>query len=169
MTRPTYRNMGDHTEAVAIDFDPAVISYRQILDQIWNSHDATRNYGGVQYRHVIWYLNDEQKQQIDQSRDAISKRLDLPISKIVTDIEPAVEFTYAEDYHQKYSLRAQRDLIADLEGLFDDYIAFTDSATMSRLNGWFGERQTNRVDQFRDQIVEWELPDLINQRLITLL
>lgn len=157
--------MGDHTEAVAIDFDPSVISYQQILKEIWQSHDPLRNYGSAQYRHAIWYSNNDQKADIESTRDQVAELLHVSVDKIATDIEPASEFTYAEDYHQKYSLRMQRDLIDDLESLFVDYLHFTDSTAMTRLNGWFGNR-SNASEAFRNQVANWELPDSIAKRVL---
>ena len=155
---PTYRRIGDHTEAVAIDFDPGVISYREILDVIWQSHDPRRNFGGNQYRHAIWYHTEEQKEEAERSRSRTARSLGIGEDRIATALEPAVEFTYAEDYHQKYVLRRQRDLIADLEKLFDDYLAFTDSPTMSRLNGWFGGISRKEIDRCREELLQFGLP-----------
>ncbi len=107
---PTYEmvctGQTGHTEAVWLEYDPAVISYNELLDVFWNKHDPTQvnRQGpdvGTQYRSGIYFHNDEQKQQAEQSRDALdqSGRYSFPIA---TEIKPAAVFYLAEDYHQRY-------------------------------------------------------------------
>jgi peptide-methionine (S)-S-oxide reductase len=102
----TYRNHGDHAEAVEIEFDPDVISYRDILEFFFQIHDpSTRdrqgNDIGRSYRSAIYYENDEQK------RVALDTIADVDASglwpgKVVTEVEPAGDFWQAEEEHQDY-------------------------------------------------------------------
>ena len=102
----TYRNHGDHAEAVEIEFDPSEISYRDILEFFFQIHDpSTRdrqgNDIGRSYRSAIYYENDEQKRV---ARDTI---LDVDASglwpgKVVTEVEPVGDFWLAEEEHQDY-------------------------------------------------------------------
>lgn len=105
---PTYREIcaGDtgHAEVVQIEFDPAILSYAQLLDAFWACHDPTtwNRQGadhGTQYRSIILYQNDEQKAQAVKSRDEAQKDFKDPI---VTEILALPEFYPAEDYHQNY-------------------------------------------------------------------
>jgi methionine-S-sulfoxide reductase len=107
---PTYQEvstgMTGHTEAVEISYDPAKVSYDQLLDVFWMNIDPTDARGqfvdrGSQYRAGIFYLDEEQKQQAEASRDKLDKsgRFDSPI---VTEIVAATRFYPAEDYHQDY-------------------------------------------------------------------
>lgn len=107
---PTYEDVcTDHTghaEVVQVEFDPAQISYRQLLDVFWANHDpTTRNRQGpdvgTQYRSVIFYHSPQQKTEAEDSRNALEKsgKFKRPI---VTQIEPAGKFYPAEDYHQRY-------------------------------------------------------------------
>ena len=105
---PTYREIcaGDtgHAEVVQIEFDPAILSYAQLLDAFWACHDPTtwNRQGadhGTQYRSIILYHNDEQKAQAVKSRDEAQKDFKDPI---VTEILALPEFYPAEDYHQNY-------------------------------------------------------------------
>lgn len=107
---PTYENVctgqTGHAEAVWVEFDPAVISYNELLDVFWSKHDPTQvnRQGpdiGTQYRSGIYFHNEEQHQQAIQSRDALDKsgRHSFPIA---TEIKPATVFYPAEDYHQRY-------------------------------------------------------------------
>jgi len=114
--QPTYRDVcrGDtgHAEALEISFDPALISYQQLLEFFWNSHDPTQlnRQGpdiGSQYRSVIFYHSEEQRLAAEESADRLERsgRLRHPL---VTSIQPAARFWEAEEYHQKYNLKHGR-------------------------------------------------------------
>ena len=109
---PTYREvctgMTGHNEVVLVVFDPKAIGYDDLLKVFWESHDPTQgmrqgNDVGTQYRSGIYYFDDEQKRAAEASRDAFQKRLTAAgFGAITTEILPAPEFYYAEDYHQQY-------------------------------------------------------------------
>jgi len=95
-----------HAEVVEVEFDPAVVSYRQLLDVFWANHNPTtlNRQGpdvGTQYRSVIFYYSPEQRAEAEASRAELenSGRFRQPI---VTQIEPAPAFYRAEEYHQRY-------------------------------------------------------------------
>jgi peptide-methionine (S)-S-oxide reductase len=109
---PTYREvcsgMTGHNEVVRVIFDPAAIRYDELLKIFWESHDPTQgmrqgNDVGTQYRSGIYYYDDAQRRAAEASRDAYQKRLEsVGFDRITTEIVPAPEFYYAEDYHQQY-------------------------------------------------------------------
>lgn len=107
---PTYREVctdrTGHAEAVRVLYDPKQVSYEQLLEVFWNSHDPTQlnRQGpdvGTQYRSAIFYIGDEQKQLAEASKARLEKagRYKKPI---VTQIVPAAPFYRAEEYHQRY-------------------------------------------------------------------
>lgn len=110
LKNPTYEDVctdkTGHAEVVQIIFDAKKISYEQLLDIFWNIHDPTQlnRQGpdrGTQYRSVIFFHNEKQKQIAEESKkrqQESGKYKDL----IVTEINPAKEFYPAEEYHQKY-------------------------------------------------------------------
>jgi len=107
---PTYRDVCSdttgHAEAVQIVFDPAVVTYEQLLDKFWSMHDPTtpNRQGpdvGSQYRSVIFYHSSEQQAAAVASKEKLEKAHRLP-RPIVTEIVPASKFWPAEEYHQKY-------------------------------------------------------------------
>ena len=94
-----------HAEVARIIFDPSVMSYEDLLEVFWTTHDPTtlNRQGadvGEQYRSVIFYLNDKQKESAEKSKKDVARQIwDDPI---VTSIEPLKNFYKAEDYHQDY-------------------------------------------------------------------
>ncbi|HGD2701396.1 TPA: peptide-methionine (S)-S-oxide reductase MsrA, partial [Streptococcus agalactiae] len=107
---PTYKEVCSkttgHTEAVEIIFNPEKISYADLVELYWAQTDPTDAFGqfedrGDNYRPVIFYENEEQRQIAQKSKDKLqaSGRFDRPI---VTSIEPADTFYPAEDYHQAF-------------------------------------------------------------------
>jgi len=109
---PTYQEVcGGHTghsEVVLITFDPAVVSYQQLLRLFWEGHDPTQgmrqgNDLGTQYRSGIYTFGDDQQQSAEVSAGSFQRELsEKGFGLITTEIFPAPEFFYAEDYHQQY-------------------------------------------------------------------
>lgn len=108
---PTYEavcsDKTGHAEVVQIEYNPAVISYRKLLQIFWQNHDPTtlNRQGpdtGSQYRSAIFYHTLEQKRSADISMKNLKKSGKYGGKSIVTDIKPAEAFYPAEEYHQKY-------------------------------------------------------------------
>ncbi len=109
---PTYKEVCSgqtgHNEVVLVVFDPAVISYEQLLALFWEGHNPTQgmrqgNDVGTQYRSGIYTFGDAQQQEALASRDEYHKALAAAgYGAISTEILPAPDFYYAEDYHQQY-------------------------------------------------------------------
>jgi peptide-methionine (S)-S-oxide reductase len=109
---PTYEEtcsgLTGHTEAVLVVFDPAQTSYEELLRLFWENHDPTQgmrqgNDTGTQYRSAIYTDGPEQLAAAEASRDAFQRELGKAgYGEITTEIAPAGEFYYAEDYHQQY-------------------------------------------------------------------
>lgn len=130
---PTYRAMGDHTEALQVDFDPALLSYEELLDVIWAEHDPSAPPRSVQYRSVILTEGPEQARAAEASRERLAARMGRAV---LTPIEALGTFTRAEDYHQKYRLRQWPLLCAELLERCGDEQAFVDSTAAAKLNGY---------------------------------
>lgn len=107
---PTYkevcRGRTGHAEGLEITFDPAVISYKELVELFWRVHDPTQvnRQGpdiGTQYRSAIFYHSEEQKAVAEASKAALdaAKKFRRPIA---TEIVPAGTFWRAEEYHQRY-------------------------------------------------------------------
>ncbi len=105
---PTYESVcyenTDHAEVLLVEFDESIISYENLVDEFWNCHDPTLidRQGpdiGRQYRSVIYYFNDYQKNIAENSKEKNQTNFN---NKIVTEISKADVFYKAEEYHQQY-------------------------------------------------------------------
>ncbi len=109
---PTYREvcsgMTGHAEAVLVVFDPKVTSYDDLLKVFWENHDPTQgmrqgNDVGTQYRSGIYWYDEAQRRAAERSRAAYHQQLSTAgYGPITSEILPAPEFYFAEDYHQQY-------------------------------------------------------------------
>jgi peptide-methionine (S)-S-oxide reductase len=109
---PTYEEVCSgftgHNEAVFVVYDPKRVSYEQLLKVFWESHDPTQgmrqgNDVGTQYRSGIYYFSDAQRREAQASKAAYEAALMARgLAPITTEILPAPEFYFAEDYHQQY-------------------------------------------------------------------
>jgi peptide-methionine (S)-S-oxide reductase len=109
---PTYEEVCSgrtgHNEAVLVVYDPKRVSYEQLLKLFWEAHDPTQgmrqgNDVGTQYRSGIYYFNDAQRREAQASKAAYEAALTTRgLGPITTEILPAPEFYFAEDYHQQY-------------------------------------------------------------------
>jgi peptide-methionine (S)-S-oxide reductase len=115
---PTYEEVCSgrtgHSEVVLVVFDPAVVTYEQLLKEFWEDHDPTQgmrqgNDVGSQYRSVVYTADDEQQAVAETTRatfqDALSKSR---YGEITTEIAPLGDFYYAEPYHQQYLAKNPR-------------------------------------------------------------
>jgi peptide-methionine (S)-S-oxide reductase len=109
---PTYEEVCSgrtgHTEAVQVVFDPAKVSYRDLLKVFWEAHDPTQGFRqgndiGTQYRSAIYFHDEVQRRAAEESRAAFQAVLkQAGYGEITTEIAPAGDYWYAEDYHQQY-------------------------------------------------------------------
>jgi peptide-methionine (S)-S-oxide reductase len=105
---PTYREVCSgttgHAEVVRIEYNPNRISYEELLELFWKAHDPTTSNRqgadmGPQYRSIILYTNEVQKNAAEKSKEKTAAHLNAPV---VTEIKPLEVFYPAEDYHQDY-------------------------------------------------------------------
>ena len=115
---PTYRNLGDHTETIQIDFDPDQIPYEDLLALFWKGHDPTERSRSKQYMAVLFFHNDNQKRLAMITRDRLAAQRG---KAIYTQIFPASEFTLAETYHQKHALRGHGRLMEVFNPLYREH------------------------------------------------
>ena len=132
---PAYYNIDGHAETVQIDYNPAVISYNELLNIFWKEHDPSFGPYSGQYRSMIFYNNEEQKQLALESkqREEANKS-----KKMYTEIMPFSAFYLAEDYHQKSYLRLFPEILGEYERIYPDLSNFINSTAVTRVNGYLG-------------------------------
>jgi methionine-S-sulfoxide reductase len=132
---PTYHSLGDHTETTEIDFDPSKVSYAELLDVFWATHNPCARPYSRQYASVIFFHDGEQRRLALETKAREEARRGR---KITTDIVPYERFWIAEDYHQKYYLRGDDELLREFHRLTPTNEAFVHSTAAARVNGFLG-------------------------------
>lgn len=132
--RPTYREMGDHSETVEVTFDADVFSYDQLLETFWNNHKPVNINGfkGRQYQSLLLYRDERQAEAFNRMKERMEAAKGHPLE---TEIAPLTAFYPAEPRHQKYYLKRYPDALAKLSSLYDSGEALTGSTLAARLNG----------------------------------
>jgi peptide-methionine (S)-S-oxide reductase len=116
-----------------VEYDPSVISYGELLDVFWGSHDTRERPWKRQYMSVIFTRNEEQR---DLAIRARSREAARGKGKIYTEIRPATRFHQAEEYHQKYMLRGNTELMKECEAMYPSFRDFLASTAVTRVNGY---------------------------------
>jgi peptide-methionine (S)-S-oxide reductase len=116
-----------------VDFDPSVISYGELLDVFWASHDPRERPWKRQYMSAIFTRSDEQKKLAIGTRSREAARRN---GRIYTEIVPASRFTLAEEYHQKFMLRGRSELMKEYEAIYPSFSDFLASRAVTRVNGY---------------------------------
>jgi peptide-methionine (S)-S-oxide reductase len=136
---PTYRNIGDHSETIQIDYDSTQITYDQLLEFFWAGHSCSVQAPSRQYKSVIFYHNQQQKDTAQQSKQIQEQARGV---SIVTEIESFDQFYLAEDYHQKYYLQQNRQIWNELRQVYPIMDDIIDSTAAARFNGYVGGYKT---------------------------
>lgn len=131
---PTYRELGDHTEMVEIDFDPQSLRLETILDVFWNGHNPENinDYKGRQYQSLVLYRDEAQHRVIQELMEA---RKEQGNGTPGTEVVPFAGFYVAEDRHQKYYLKRYPDAIDKLSPLYPTHEELVNATLTARLNG----------------------------------
>ncbi len=159
--------MGDHTEAISIDYDPKVLSYEKLLDYFWKGHRCEATNRSVQYMNAVFYRNDDQKLIAEKSMKARAAQLGISQEKVETRILPIKIFTYAEGYHQKYYLTRYRELRDLLTKTYPDAKSLADSTVATRLNAYLGDGIERDWPAFAKELPKYDLPDDLETSLIS--
>ncbi|KAG9508603.1 Peptide methionine sulfoxide reductase, partial [Fragariocoptes setiger] len=149
-SNPTYHDLGDHTEAVDIEYDPQQTTYDELLTLFWANHDSTV-YVKRQYMSAIYYYDEEQRRAAEASRELQQQRYAKPIK---TEIVAASNIYDAEDYHQKYFLQNVTSLFESLQ-IPKDAKSLIGSHVCARLNGYIGGY--GNYEQFSKEAPTWGL------------
>ena len=144
-----------------IIFEPAVISYQELLEYFWAYHDSNSAPYLRQYRNAVFTLGERQRQLAEQSKERLQTR---PGQQVRTAIEPVDTFTVAEDYHQKHYLRNARAFIDGLRGRYAVEAELLASTEATRLNGYLG--CNGEPAELGAGIAALGLPEKVQQQLL---
>jgi methionine-S-sulfoxide reductase len=139
---PTYRDLGDHTESLQVDYDPTKTSYEKLLEVYWATPNSCADAGSRQYMSAIFYQNDAQRRLAESTRDRMAERLG---KRPATAILPLKTFYLAEDYHQKFYLRQDRALLREFQAMYPRDEDFLKSTAAARVNGYLGGNGTREA------------------------
>lgn len=154
--------MVDHTETLQVDFDPAILSFEELLEYFWGGHNPTRPPYSRQYMSLLLYHNEHQHEAVLRSKEAWQHKLG---DDITTQIKPYETFYMAEDYHQKYALQGRKNMMKPLNSIFPSFDQFIHSTLAARLNGLLqGEGSWSTL---RTELDEWALDPPDYDRVIS--
>ena len=134
--------MGNHTEALQIDFAPNEISFQQIVQKFWQSHNPIGRARTAQYKSAIWYASEQQQAIIAETAAPLAAKLQ---SELTTEVLPMKVFYVAEDYHQKYILQRNAAVMKNFMGMYPRFKDVVDSTAAARLNGFAGGYGTREL------------------------
>ena len=116
-----------------VDFDPSRISFKEIVELFWDSHNPFGSARSSQYKSAIWFADETQREIIESTLPALLKRFSKTPT---TEILPLDTFYRAEDYHQKYCLQRNGGLMKSFLTMYPNFEGFVDSTAAARLNGF---------------------------------
>jgi peptide-methionine (S)-S-oxide reductase len=156
--------LGDHTEAILIDYDPTRIPYEALLDIFWESHNPAISSWSRQYMSAVYFHSEEQKRLAmeTKSREEANRK-----DKIYTDIVPASAFYTAEGYHQKYLLRQRPALMKQFNVISPATEDFVNSTAAARINGYLGGYGT--LTALEAELNTLNLPPETSRKLLEIL
>ncbi|PON39170.1 Peptide methionine sulfoxide reductase [Parasponia andersonii] len=139
-TNPEYRSLADHAESVQVEYDPRLISFRQLLEVFWSSHDSRQAFGqgpdvGNQYRSIIFTNGTEESRLAAQSKER--EQAKSKASVVMTQIQSRGTFYPAEPEHQKFELKRNPFLLQLIGNLPEEELEASSLATT--LNGYAAE------------------------------
>lgn len=162
---PTYYDLGNHTEVISIDYDPAVLGYSDLLKIFWAAHRCDQLNTSRQYMNAVFYHSEAQKKLAEESRTAAAKAQGVKAEGVETSILPVGEFTYAEAYHQKYYLTRYPGIRGVLARAYPGAKELADSAVATRLNAYLGSGMKRDWSVFVKELPEYGLPKDLEKAL----
>jgi peptide-methionine (S)-S-oxide reductase len=159
---PTYYSLGDHSETIQIDYDPSQISYEDLLEVFWNSHDPTSRPYSRQYMSIIFTHNAEQERL---ARETMEREAARRGKAITTQIVPFSGFTLAETCHQKYHLQQQIAIMDEFRAMYPGN-GWIDSTAAARANGYLGGNGS--LEWLREELESLGLTPEVGDRLLTI-
>ncbi|TCM86632.1 peptide-methionine (S)-S-oxide reductase [Paenibacillus sp. BK033] len=162
---PSYRSMGDHTETVELQFDPALVSYDELLELFWNNHNPynINGYKDSQYQSLLLYRDNEQAEAFRR----IKSRMEDGKSILDTELSPFRTFYPAESRHQKYYLKRFPDAVEKLMSLYPSEEELERSTLAARLNGV--AKGFLNLERLQNEMKGWPLGENERKEMLSLI
>lgn len=162
---PTYRDLGNHTEVISIDYDPKLLSYEDLLEIFWSAHRCDQINRSRQYMNAVFYHGEEQRKAAEKARAAAALEQGIEEQGVRTEILPVGVFTYAEGYHQKYYLTRFGGIRDLLHKTYPEGKALADSTVATRLNAFLANGMKRDWEMFLEELPEYGLPEEVEKAL----
>ena len=133
---PTYHNLGSHTETIQLEYDPEQITYKELIEIFFDNHNPYRKAYGSQYKSIVFYHNERQKEIFEDYAANLNNGRQLYI-----ELNEYRVFHYAEFYHQKYRLQSFNNIMSELRELYSTDREFINSTLTARLNHYVGSKK----------------------------
>uniref|UniRef100_A0A914LIP1 peptide-methionine (S)-S-oxide reductase n=1 Tax=Meloidogyne incognita TaxID=6306 RepID=A0A914LIP1_MELIC len=157
---PTYKNIGDHTEIVEIQFNPELTKFKEIINLFYSKHNFTLPQK-TQYKSVILYVDEEQKkialEEMEKAKEKYNKN-----TIFYTFLQKFEKFYQAEDYHQKYWLRCENDIFKELNLSNSQLI---NSTLATKINGYLGGNSKEDFNLLNILQKEYKLSDSLIKKI----
>lgn len=149
-TNPTYHDLAGAAETVQVDFDPARVSYEELVEKFFTFHDATLAPATGQYRTAIFAGDSEQERVARLAMERQQAKTERPIR---TQIVSGATFYLAEDYHQKYALQGYSLLAVEYRAMYPDLWDMVDSTAATRVNAYlYGQGSAEQLQAELDSL-----------------
>lgn len=158
---PTYEKIGDYIETIQLDYDPAAITYQELLKIFFISHSPDFDMRVRQYVSAIFYHNENQKLAALEAKELEQHRRG---TKLYTLIMPYEKLYLAEAYHQKYYMQLVDIIKGDMRRHYPAFREFIDSTAAARINGYL--KGLGSIDELMTEIDLLGLSEKSRKRLI---
>ena len=157
---PSYHNLGNHTETVRISYDPEQISWSDLLDIYWESHNPNSRAASKQYSSIIFVNDSHQEKTVQKFLD---KKKEITAKEVYTTTQKLDKFHEAEDYHQNYVFSQDLNLKQFRKSLLNAGERLTYSRLLTKLNAYSqGELEKKKmIEELEDSYLKVKKPELI--------
>jgi peptide-methionine (S)-S-oxide reductase len=150
---------------ISIDYDPKVLSYKDLLEIFWSAHRCDQVNSSRQYMNAVFYHDEAQKKLAEESRAGAAKARGVLVEEVQTSLLPVGVFTYAEEYHQKYYLTRYSEIRELLLKSYPEGKSLADSTVATRLNAYLGTGMKKDWKVFLKELPRYGLPKDLEEAL----
>lgn len=152
---PTHKNMADHTETVEVDYNPALVTYQELLEVFFQSHNPNRKpYRQREYISLILYHDEKQKEAAERKK---LEKERIAGEEVKTEISPYSGFTVAKERQQKWHIKRNKEAIKRLGQLYVTADQLLDSTLAARMNGL--AKGYGSLEKVKSEVKNWQIEE----------